>query len=115
VFGPHQPIQFNDVILNVGGAYDPRHGIFRAPVSGVYQFALTFLNAERHDATFEIVKDGVRLGYSYSDSDNYNSGVVEINVRVEAGEDVWCRCASVYNSFLNPQGKYSCFSGHIIP
>lgn len=117
VLGLHQSIEFDHVILNEGGAYDPRHGVFQAPVSGVYQFILTFVNDAQHGAFIEIVKEGVQLAYSYSDDGNYHSSIVQVNIKVDAGQDVWCRNAypsSPNLSYLNGDGKYSCFSGHII-
>jgi hypothetical protein len=113
--GPHQALEFDHVIFNEGGAYDPRHGVFRAPVSGVYQFILTFLNDATHIALIEIVKEGVSMTYSYSGSGSYNIGTAQVNIKVDAGQDVWCRNQRPSSqSFLNPDGMYSCFSGHII-
>jgi hypothetical protein len=116
VLGPHQAVEFDHVILNEGGAYDPRHGVFRAPVSGVYQFTLTFLNDAAHAAYIEIVKEGAQLAFSFSKNGDYNTGTIQVNIRVNAGQDVWCRSAypSGSNSYLHPTGGYSCFSGHII-
>lgn len=113
--GPHQLIEFDSVLLNEGGAYDPRHGIFRAPVTGVYHFDLTFLSSPPGSTYIEIVRDGNQLVYTYAAGDGYNVGSTQVNIRLEAGQDVWCR--NVYTSGttnLHQQGKYSCFSGHII-
>lgn len=114
-FGPHQPIEFDSVLLNEGRAYDPRHGVFRAPVGGFYHFAVNFLSAPPGASYIEIVKDGNQLVYSYASGDNYNLGSTQVNIRLEAGQDVWCRNAYTSGTIsLNSDGKYSCFSGHII-
>ncbi|XP_062606441.1 protein HP-25 homolog 1-like [Saccostrea cucullata] len=110
--GPHQPMEFDHVILNEGGAYDPRHGIFRAPAAGIYRFVVTFLNQPGHEIFVEIVKDGNRLGMAYSDDDQHSEGTVQVNVHLQSGEDVWCRNAlSARSMTLHPDGEYSCFSG----
>ncbi|XP_062610534.1 collagen alpha-1(X) chain-like isoform X2 [Saccostrea cucullata] len=110
--GPHQRIEFNQVILNEGGAYDPRHGIFRAPVTGIYRFVATFLNKPDHEAFVEIVKDGVLLTHAYSDYRQHSEGTAQVNVKLQSGDDVWCRNAfSTTSITLHPDGKYSCFSG----
>jgi hypothetical protein len=116
VLGLHQTLVFDHVILNEGDAYDPRHGIFRAPVSGVYQFVLTFLNDGINRAYIEIVKDGTQITYGYSNDGDNNMGIVQVNIRVAANQDVWCRSAytSSARSYLDEDGKFSCFSGHII-
>lgn len=112
-FGPHQPIEFDNVLLNEGRAYDPRHGVFRAPVGGFYNFAVNFLTAPPRDSYIEIVKDGNQLVCSYAAGYNYHLGSTQVNIRVEAGQDVWCRNAYTSGT-ISLNGKYSCFSGHII-
>lgn len=90
-YGPHQPIEFDSVLLNEGSAYDPRHGIFRAPFGGFYHFAVNFLSAPPESSYIEIVRDGNQLVYSYAAGDGYNLGSTQVNIRLEAGQDVWCR------------------------
>lgn len=115
IFGPHQSIEFDRVILNEGRAYDPRHGIFRAPVGGIYHFAVSFLSSPPGDSWIEIVRDGQQLVYTFAAGDSHNVGSTEVNVRLEAGQDVWCRNAFTDRTIpLHSYGKYSCFSGHII-
>ncbi|XP_062610535.1 cerebellin-3-like [Saccostrea cucullata] len=115
VFGPHQTIIFDRVILNEGGSYDARHGVFRAPVSGVYQFIVTFIMVQHQTAWIEIIKDGVQLVYSWAGLTDYNTATAQVNVRVEAGQDVWCRNAYTTDAtHLHNEGQYSCFSGHIL-
>lgn len=113
--GPHQLIEFDSVLLNEGRAYDPRHGIFRAPVTGVYHFDLTFLSSPPGSTYIEIVRDGNQLVYTYAAGDGYNVGSTQVNIKLEAGQDVWCRNVYTFGTTnLHQQGKYSCFSGHII-
>ncbi|XP_052782456.1 complement C1q tumor necrosis factor-related protein 3-like [Mya arenaria] len=42
--GALQPIAFNRVVTNVGGAYNVHLGSFVAPVSGIYVFSTTLLS-----------------------------------------------------------------------
>ncbi|XP_062610847.1 multimerin-2-like [Saccostrea cucullata] len=110
--GPQQRMEFNEVILNEGGAYDPRHGIFRAPATGIYRFVVTFINKPYLEALVEIVKDGILLSRAYSDYRQHSEGTVQVNVKLQSGEDVWCRNAfSSKSIILHPDGKYTCFSG----
>jgi hypothetical protein len=51
-------IYFDDVKTNIGNAYNPRHGIFVAPVNGLYQFTITACSETHHYIVLEInVKD----------------------------------------------------------
>ena len=47
-FGTGQPLVFDQVTTNVGAAYDDRHGTFRAPISGIYQFSFTALQVTQN-------------------------------------------------------------------
>ncbi|XP_052693714.1 collagen alpha-1(VIII) chain-like [Crassostrea angulata] len=112
---PHQPVDFNSVIFNEGGAYNFHQGIFRAPVSGVYHFAVNFMCTPPGDCWLEIVKDGSRLVYTYASGSEHNVGSTEVNIRLDAGQGVWCRSPMTQgHTTLHPEGKYSCFSGHLI-
>lgn len=112
---PHQPVDFNSVIFNEGGAYNSHQGIFRAPVSGVYHFAVNFMCTPPGDCWLEIVKEGSRLVYTYASGSEHNVGSTEVNIRLDAGQGVWCRSPMTQgHTTLHPEGKYSCFSGHLI-
>ena len=37
-------LKFDNVILNRRGGYDPKTGIFTAPITGLYQISVTLLN-----------------------------------------------------------------------
>ncbi|XP_062610533.1 uncharacterized protein LOC134272303 isoform X1 [Saccostrea cucullata] len=82
IFGPQQGMEFDQIILNEGGAYDPRHGIFRAPATGIYRFVVTFINKPDLDAFEEIVKDGILLGHAYSNYRQHSEGTVQVNVKI---------------------------------
>lgn len=42
-------IPFSDVVLNRGSAFDEISGVFTAPVSGIYQFFMSFQSGRNHD------------------------------------------------------------------
>ena len=54
--GVEQEIIFDQVHLNVGNNYDVRHGNFRAPVDGTYEFTVSMLAPGGKWAGVEIVK-----------------------------------------------------------
>ncbi|KAI1897339.1 hypothetical protein AGOR_G00082300 [Albula goreensis] len=44
-------IKYSDVILNVGGGYDKKTGVFTAPVTGVYQFFFSYQSGRGREMT----------------------------------------------------------------
>lgn len=116
--GTNQTIVFDNVITNVGGAYDSRHGTFRAPVAGVYQFSFSVLQGS---ATMwlgvELVADGKVIGrVKTGDNGYYNMGSNVINTWLAADTDVWVRHMSDSDNkhVVADSGYYTLFSGHII-
>ncbi|XP_061190689.1 complement C1q tumor necrosis factor-related protein 6-like [Saccostrea echinata] len=108
-----QTIEFDNVITNDGNGFDSRHGVFRAPVSGLYHFSMTISSTKSHPMVIHMVKDGNELIHSYLGDSDYLSSTQDVNVRLNAGQDVWCRNSQNYNALINA-ANYSCFSGHLI-
>ena len=54
--GTQQEILFDQVHLNAGNSYDVRHGNFRAPIDGTYEFSVSMLSPGGKWAGVEIVK-----------------------------------------------------------
>lgn len=110
-----QTIIYDHVITNVGNTYDPRHGIFRAPVKGLYHMSLTSISMVDNAIFLEMVKDGQRLIHSYSGSRDYHSSSASVNVVLEAGSDIWCRHYRDSNAvIINAQDSGTCFSGFLL-
>ncbi|XP_062610538.1 complement C1q subcomponent subunit B-like [Saccostrea cucullata] len=111
--GHLQPIKFDHVITNEANGFDPRHGTFRAPVSGLYHFSMTIYSVKSHSLRIQMVKDGTELIHTYEGGSDYLSSTTDVNVRLSAGQTVWCRNSQTANQLVNANG-YSCFSGHLI-
>lgn len=105
---------FETTITNYGSAYDPRSGIFTAPVSGMYVFFFDIECAKTNGDTYtELLRDGARVGiqtycHGLGDYDNSASlGVLHLN----AGDTVWVR---LYDSDNRYFGGKTIFSGFMI-
>lgn len=116
--GDNQVLLYDKVITNVGGAYDSRHGAFRAPVSGTYKFTFSVLQGtSQMYIALELVKNGVAIGrVRTGDQSYYAIGTNIINVHLNAGDDVWVRHEeSVGNDrVMSLAGGYTMFTGHIV-
>ena len=117
-FGTNQTIVFDNVITNVGGTYDSRHGTFRAPVAGVYQFSFSILQGQSTMwLGVELVTDGrVIARVKTGDNGYWNMGSNVINTWLAANADVWVRHMSDSDTkhVVADTGYFTSFSGHII-
>lgn len=70
----------------MGNAYDIRHGIFTAPVTGVYEFTTAVLNAGGKHTGLEIVKNGQSMTKVESgDSNYYTMGTNAVALQLDIG------------------------------
>lgn len=93
----YQPIIFDAVKLNQGGGYDDRHGIFKAPISGIYMFTSTLSVQPQASYHTAFVKNNAtnEIGYLYTDPisiwlERSTSVLTHLNVN----EEVWMVCLS---------------------
>lgn len=63
--GDHQVIVFDNVVTNVGNAYNSHVGIFVAPVNGIYVFSVTLFSPASVSFHANIVKNGQILTWLY--------------------------------------------------
>ena len=75
----YQPVIFDSVKVNQGSGYDSTHGIFRAPVAGVYAFSTTLSVLPNNNFHVAFVKGNAtnEIGYLYADNLNIWIEVVE--------------------------------------
>ena len=73
-----QPVIFDSVKVNQGLGYDNKHGIFRAPVAGMYAFSTTLSVTPNNNFHVAIVKGNAtnEIGYLYADN---------LNIWIEVG------------------------------
>lgn len=110
-----QTIIYDNVITNVDNTYDSRHGIFRAPVKGLYHMTLTSISYYGSELFVEMVKDGQRITHTYSGSKDFQSSSASVNVVLEAGNDVWCRRYQGASTVtINAQYSGTCLSGFLL-
>jgi hypothetical protein len=111
--GQHQIVEYDKVITNVGNAYDSRHGHFSSPVKGVYMMSFTLMNVDGGPMDIEMVRNGVRVAYGYSDTRGFNMGTQVAIVMLEKGDMVWVRHAPSSTEALKGN-EYNTFAGTLL-
>lgn len=83
---------FDAIISNVGNGYNPRTGVFTAPMNGAYVFYVSCIEYERQDLRLEIVLNNVSkvrtLAYSGTD---YQTGTNMVVLSLREGDNVWVK------------------------
>ncbi|KAL1272042.1 hypothetical protein QQF64_031058 [Cirrhinus molitorella] len=115
-FSDETKLIFDKVLTNIGNAYDPVTGVFKAPVKGVYYFRYSGSAFSSHDMGLSIFKGTTRFVSSYE----YNSGerndlmsngaVMELNVGEEVHMRLWIRSWI----FVDRRYNYSTFTGYLL-
>ena len=85
--GSHQNIVFEDVVTNIGNAYNNHHGVFIAPVSGLYLITTSVRSGSNMEYWAEVVVNGtviVRLNERGTDN-RHGSGAQTIIIALKKG------------------------------
>lgn len=86
---------WQSVRLNEGNAYDTVTGIFHAPVSGLYYFAVHVCNYSSQTVQYAIVLEENIIARTYKyDNENYDCGSMNTVTMVTEGQRVWVKCTS---------------------
>ncbi|CAG2188290.1 C1QL [Mytilus edulis] len=113
--GTHQAIEYDNVITNIGHAYDARHGHFIVPFKGLYLISVTGYNSPTVNVFLELVRNSQVIVNMYSDGrGGGQSGLTEtLILSLEKGDMVWVRGRSsgpkIYGS---PTENCNSFSGY---
>ena len=93
-----QPVIFSKVYVNVGSGYKPQHGIFKAPVSGVYAFSTSLSVGQNNHYHVAIVKGNAtnEIAYLYSEAvtgiNHWHIRSTTVLSHLNIGEEVWMIC-----------------------
>ena len=91
----HQPVIFDSVKVNQGSGYDHNHGVFKAPVAGVYAFTATLSVIPHNQYHVAIVRGNANneIGYLYTDPQNiWLERSTTVFTHLNMNEQVWMVC-----------------------
>ncbi|XP_071121317.1 complement C1q-like protein 3 [Mytilus edulis] len=107
-----QTIVYDKTYTNLGQAYDPNNGKFRAPVNGIYYFACSQLSF-RSSFHFILIKNNTRLGLGYCDEGG-DSGSVTGTVILNKGDVMSVQHDPGGGSQRVHGDEFSTFTGYLI-
>ena len=106
-------VKFNQIITNIGNAYDKRTGYFTCPEEGVYSFSWAFLTTPGKSFHTELVVDGIVTTYTYLNANDHSKTDLSSSnsavVKLKSGNKVWLRAHGT--SGQHAYADWSSFSG----
>jgi hypothetical protein len=114
--GPHQNIVFDHVETNIGNGYNSHHGVFTAPVSGVYLFYSSILSNNNGEVWCQIVVNGSYKAsiYTRGTDGRHDQGSLAIIVYLHQGDDVAVQNLANDHAIYSDSYIYSTFSGVLL-
>ncbi|KAK6468769.1 multimerin-2-like, partial [Huso huso] len=108
------PIRFDQVLLNIGSAYNRKTNKFTCPYSGVYQFFFSANNGRKTTTNLWLTVDGNRMIQNYIDLPKYTTGNLSfIIMTLKKGNVVWVM-QEKGSSWSDPQSRLITFGGMLI-
>ncbi|XP_060604556.1 complement C1q-like protein 4 [Ruditapes philippinarum] len=116
----HHHVSFDNVITNIGGAYNKETGHFVAPVFGTYAFFVTATNTPGHSTSLTLMKNGqwqsVTLAHgTASTPSQWETSTMCAMLLLNEGDEVWVQNEAKFSTTEDLDGyNYSSYSGFLI-
>jgi len=122
VIGPvglndNEMIRFDQVLTNLGSAYDNKIGMFQCPTPGYYVFFVAFLIYPQKRLEAEIVKNGNLIQRVYADTQDigHGPGSNMVIVQLQQGDRVWVKVHDKYHDTGDIlDGPWCTFNGFLL-
>ena len=107
--GELQDIVFDHAVTNIGDGYNQNHGVFVAPVSGVYVLSATLVAGNNWG---HFVVNGVTLAKLDMHNGNKWQSTQTVIVDLNVGDDVYIQNTELGGGIVGD--RYSSFSGFLL-
>lgn len=113
----NQHILFDDVLINLGAAYQDKQGLFIAPQSGVYVFSVSILStysSDEEEFHAALVHNGDLIAriYGCGSPGRHDQAGQTVIIQLETGDEVWIENIELVSDVWG--AYYSTFSGYLL-
>jgi hypothetical protein len=115
--GPNQNIVFDHVETNIGNGYNSHHGVFVAPVSGIYVFYASLLSVRDTTLFCNLFVDGIKKVTIFDRVPQAGSaqGSQMLVIHLNQGADVAVKIGYADHSVYGDNANfYTTFSGFLL-
>ncbi|XP_027014259.2 cerebellin 17 [Tachysurus fulvidraco] len=117
-FGPFNTdvnMVFRNVLTNLGNAYSPNTGVFRAPVKGIYHFTFTVFGLRNKNFIGAKFFKNANLYFQAHDvpQGHHESVTRSINLLLEQGDEVYLKLQANYQLY-DDGNLYNSFDGFLL-
>ncbi|XP_014778103.1 caprin-2 [Octopus bimaculoides] len=110
---PDQIVIFDQLLTNIGSAYDHTTGIFNCPISGTYQFFVKILSGFNDKVETALIVNTIEVTRLYSGAQHaHGSSTAPVIILLEKGDKVFVK--ALYQKSSHVHGVYSTFSGYLL-
>ncbi|XP_062571102.1 girdin-like [Saccostrea cucullata] len=111
--GFYQTVIFDFEVVDTTNSYDPRSGIFTAPITGTYVFFWNILSTEASGMDTTLDSSQGALGFGFvSHAVNFGNGGNLVIANLTSGTHVWVKKADRYGNYMHE--RFSTFSGYLL-
>ena len=110
----HDAIKFNDVTLNIGSGYNPSTGKFTAPVDGIYQISVSYLQQNGYRSHVQLIKDGKVYSELHAYHKSYDQLSKTVLMQLKKGQTAWVRMVKRSDGAVHGGSRYTTFAGYLI-
>ncbi|XP_017327555.1 adiponectin isoform X1 [Ictalurus punctatus] len=115
-YSERRTLVYENALTNVGNAYNPKTGIFTAPVKGVYYFSIVLFNAFDNSTGLSLMKNGEAI-VSVSDNppraDTEDTAGNSVSLLLEKGDRVYLELLENRKVYTD-RWRRNTFSGHLL-
>ncbi|XP_048774559.2 complement C1q-like protein 3 [Ostrea edulis] len=107
-------VKYDHVLTNLGGAYQPKTGVFTVPYNGIYTISCSLLSHPANYVHLDIMKNKAVLSTLFAAAKTHPHSGQTLQLVLKKGDKIWVRNANNKPRMLHDRKVYNMFSGVLI-
>ncbi|XP_056009960.1 complement C1q-like protein 3 [Ostrea edulis] len=107
-------VKYDHVLTNLGGAYQPKTGVFTVPYNGIYTISCSLLSHPANYVHLDIMKNKAVLSTLFAAAKTHPHSGQTLQLVLKKDDKIWVRNANNKPRMLHDRKVYNMFSGVLI-